>query len=473
MTRRFKQVIGVLTVLCAPGFFGVARAESRDEEIEKLKKSLEQMQKTINEQNKKIQQIESEQNKKIQELEKAQAQAVTAPEVAGPVSPVTPRDAFNDQQQAAPRPDDLTLDPKYRGFTRIPNTKVLIKFNAKPRTDMTYDNQNAGDDNRFITAKIPVEGDPTQGGKPVFNINAKGSQLRIDVRAPEIAGAPRFYYENDFYGSGGGEFPYRLRHLYGEIYNIIVGQTFSTFEDPDVWPDTVDYEGPNSAIFARRPLLRYQHRIGEEWQLNFGIEQPEAEVDTSSEPAASGRNSTPDGGVNGRWERSGVGHVQFASIFRDIGVRGSTRGNQDVFGWGLNLSAGIDTFGRDSAQGQLTYGDGLFRYCNDDFQNNDAAFDSQGHLEAIPYFGGMLGYTHHWDDSFRSTLSYGYVHLDNTASQAGNAYHETHYGSLNLTWQLRERFSVGLEELYGYHDTKDGSHGDVFRSTVGLVYSIF
>jgi hypothetical protein len=68
------------------------------------------------------------------------------------------------------------------------------------------------------TAKIPVEGDPSKGGKPVFNINAKGSQLRIDVRAPEIAGAPRFYYENDFYGSGGGEFPYRIRQFYGQIY---------------------------------------------------------------------------------------------------------------------------------------------------------------------------------------------------------------------------------------------------------------
>jgi len=471
MTRELIRAISIFALLCVPGFSGVARAESRDEEIEQLKKALQQMQKTIDQQNKKIEEIEKEQAKAPPPPPMAVPE--TAAEIANVTSPVTERGTLKDEQQAAPRPDDLTLDPKYRGFAPIPNTKVLIRFNAKPRTDMTYDNQNAGDDNRFITAKIPVEGDPTQGGKPVFNINAKGSQLRIDVRAPEVAGAPRFYYENDFYGSGGGEFPYRLRHLYGEIYNIIVGQTYSTFEDPDVWPDTVDYEGPNSAIFARRPLARYQHRLSDEWQLNFGIEQPEAEIDTNGEPSAAGRNSAPDAGLNARWERAGTGHVQFASIFRDIGVKDSTLGNQDVFGWGLNLSGNLDTFERDTLQAQLTYGDGLFRYCNDDFQNNDAAFDSHGHLEAIPYFGGMLGYTHHWNQSFRSTLSYGYVHLDNTAGQEASAYHETHYGSLNVTWQLRERLSVGLEELYGYHDTKDGAHGDVFRSTVGLVYSIF
>lgn len=461
-------VVGVL--IGGPGGVTIARAESQQEEIQQLKKALRQMQKTID-----------EQNRKIQEIEKAQAKAppppapaeALAPEITGPTSPVTARGAFSDQQQAAPRPDDLTLDPQYRGFIRIPNTQVMFRFNAKPRVDMTYDIHNAGDDNRFITAKIPVDDDPTQGGKPVFNINAKGSQLRLDVRAPERPGNPRFYYENDFYGSGGGEFPYRVRHLYGQIYNLTVGQTFSVFEDPDAWPDTIDYEGPNSAIFARRPLVRYAHRLASEWQLTLGIEQPDAEVDTNVDPGASGRNTAPDGGFNVRWERADVGHVQFASIFRDIGVEGPIVRNQDVFGWGVNLAAVLNAFERDSLQAQLTYGEGVFRYSNDDFQNNDAGFDRHGNLEAIPYFGGMFGYTHHWNESFRSTGSYGYVHLDNTAMQEGSAYHLTHYGSFNLTWQLRERLSVGIEELYGYHKTKDGSDGDVFRTTIGLVYSIF
>ena len=394
-------------------------------------------------------------------------------ELVGNASPVTPRGAMNDQQEAAPRPNDLTLDPKYRGFLHIPNTPVFIKFNAKPRTDATYDNKNSGNDDRFVTAQIPVDGDPAKGGGGVFNINAKASQLRIDVRAPDVAGNPRFYYENDFFGSGGGEFPYRVRHLYGQIYNVIVGQTFSIFEDPDAWPDTVDYEGPNAAVFARRPLLRYQYPLNDEWQINASIEQPGSEIDTSSEPDASAKNGAPDGGFNVRWENADVGHVQFATILRDIGVDGSTKGEQHVFGWGLNLSSGFNVFHRDALQTQVTYGDGLFRYSNDDFENNDAAFDHDGNLEAINYFGAMVGYTHHWTDAWRSTVSYGYVNLDNTASQEGSAYHQTHYASLNLMWQIRKRLQVGLEELYGWKETKDGSDGGVFRTQLGLVYSIF
>ena len=316
-------------------------------------------------------------------------------------------------------------------------------------------------------------GDPNKGGGNVFNINAKGSQLRIDVRAPTLAGNPRFYYENDFYGSGGGEFPYRIRHLYGQLYGFIVGQTFSIFEDPDVWPDTVDYEGPNSAVFARRPLLRYQHAFTDEWQLNLGLEQPESEVDTSIDPDARQVNHAPDGGFNIRWEDPDVGHVQFATILRDIGVKGPVVGEQSVLGWGLNLATVLNGPAHDSAQAQLTYGHGLFRYCNDDFANNDAAFDRDGDLEAIPYFAGMLGYTHRWVDRLRSTVSYGYVYLDNTASQDGSAYHLTHYASANVIWQARPRFSVGLEGLYGFKETKDGSDNDVVRVQVGVVYSIF
>src|SRR5262245_13981719 len=78
-------------------------------------------------------------------------------------------------------------------------------------------------------------------------------------------------------------------------------------------------------------------------------------------------------------------------------------------------------FDRDSMQAQLTYGQGLFRYFNDDFQNNDAAFNSSGNLTAIPAFGAMIGYTHKWTDKFRSTASYGYVHLDNQFSQQPDA----------------------------------------------------
>jgi len=48
--------------------------------------------------------------------------------------------------------------------------------------DFTDDPQNTGNPDRFVTAQIPVDGDSFQGGGNQFNVNAKGSQLSIDVR---------------------------------------------------------------------------------------------------------------------------------------------------------------------------------------------------------------------------------------------------------------------------------------------------
>jgi Ca2+:H+ antiporter len=40
------------------------------------------------------------------------------------------------------------------------------------------------------------------------------SQLSLDVRAPDLPGSPRFYYQNDFFGSGGADLNFRVRQLY-------------------------------------------------------------------------------------------------------------------------------------------------------------------------------------------------------------------------------------------------------------------
>jgi hypothetical protein len=492
MTKINKTpVIVTLMLLVGLGLVVPTHASEMDE----LKATVQAMQKSMAEMQKKIAVLEQENQKyKHQATVSRAAAPVPAPveapaagaastetvtiapaavTIEGRASQVTQRPAMDNEQEAAPRPNDLTLDPKYRGFIPVPNTPILIKFNAKPRVDFTNDPQNTGNPDRFVTAQIPVEGDFFKGGGNQFNVNSKGSQLSIDVRAPELPGSPRFYYQNDFFGSGGGEFPFRVRQLYGEIYNLVVGQTFSVFEDPDAWPDTVDYEGPNSAIFARRPLARYMLPLNKHWELNFGLEKPASEVDTSIDPDAQQVNHAPDGGLNVRWEDEKYGHVQLGAIFRDIGVKGPVVGNQNTFGWGVNLSTSLNVFERDSMQGQLTYGQGLFRYFNDDFQNNDAAFDSSGNLKAIPAFGAMIGYTHKWNDYLRSTVSYGYVHLDNQFSQEPTAYHQTHYASLNLVWRARKRLNIGFEGLYGHKEEKSGADGDAFRLQLAVMYSIF
>jgi len=316
-----------------------------------------------------------------------------------------------------------------------------------------------------------VKGAPARGGGARFNANGKGSQLSVDVRAPRIAGSPRFYYQNDFFGSGGGNFPYHLQHMYGQYFNLIAGQTYSVWEDPDVYPDTVDSEGPNAAISGRRPLARYRLPLDDAWHLNFGVEKPDASADGASETI----HPAPDCAFSARWERTGQGHAQLSSILRLIAARDAVGEKQTILGWGLNGGIGLDITGNDLLQGLLVYGAGIGSLGNDTgfLSAADAAYDADGDLRALKYFSALAGFTHHWSEKLRSTISCGYVNLGNEEAQDGGAYHRTWYASANLVYQIIRRMSVGLEGLYGYKQTKDGSSGDAWRAQIGLAYSIF
>lgn len=467
-----KKLFIVFSILFLLPSFS-ARAESADPEITQMKETIKQLQGRIDHLEKKQPDAPPEESETFTD---SKAPDITAAGDKPPEerkSQIELRESFNDNQEAAPRPYDLTLDPSYRGFIPIPHTHGMIRFNARPRVDIINDNNFAGNENMFATSAIPVSGQITKGGGYQFNMSGQGTQLSMDVRAPGTSGEPRFYYENDFCGRGTAYLNFRVRHLYGQFYNIVVGQTYTVFEDADAWPDTVDYEGPNSAISARRPLIKYILMPGEHWDITFSLEKPDSQVDTSNDPTATSENKAPEGGFHVKWAKKGIGHVQFGAIFRNIGVSGNLVGNQDTFGWGLNLSASLDLFKHDSFQTQLTYGQGIFYFMNDAAENGDAAFNAAGKLQPLPVVALMGGYTRTWSKKFRSTGSFGFVNLDNQTSQAWDAYHRTYYSSLNLVYQLFKRLSFGAEGLYGYKQVKSGASGDIFRGQLSIMYALF
>jgi hypothetical protein len=402
---------------------------------------------------------------------------IAAGEESVPPSPIKNRGALDDKQEAASRPGDFTLDPKFRGFIPVPNTPILLKFNAKPHLDITFDNENPGTKYRFAPAKFPLETDPDFGGGEQANVNANGTQLRFDARAPELPGNLRFYYQNDFFGSDSADMRYRLQHLYGQFFGVKAGFTYGVWEDPDIWPDTVDYEGPNSVIFSRRPVAQYTQSWNDNWNTTFGVEKPDIYVDANSggNTSAYTLTRTPDFGFNTRFEKSGFGHFQFSTLIRELGAQDDLDHDHHVLGWGVNLSAGLELTETDSLQILGVYGEGVGGQGNDaGFVNSDAAFESDGTLEALPYWSVMIGMTHRWNQELRSTVSYGYVNLDNASGQADTFYHSSQYASANLIWQLRQRLSIGLEGLYGIKEAKGGvDSGDHWRIQLGLVYSLF
>ena len=105
---------------------------------------------------------------------------------------------------------------------------------------------------------------------------------------------------------------------------------------------------------------------------------------------------------------------------------------------------------------------------------------TQSFAEYLTYYAGgkdMGAITHHWNERWRSTATFGYVHVDNTSLQEPTAYRNTRYGSVNVIYQFYKRLSVGLEGLYGFREVRNGDDTkDVVRvnmeTTIGIVTAL-
>src|SRR5262249_16826816 len=140
---------------------------------------------------------------------------------------------------------------------------------------------------------------------------------------------------------------YRLRHFYGQVANILVGQTWTTFGDPDSIPDTLDFEGPGSLTALRQPQLRYTLPIIKDaMSVALAMEQPKSDL-SNLPTGADGRNIVPDFTSNWRWENK-LGHMQASGVLRTLSFDNSTGPDDTKIGWGLQLSGGLKTWCDDS-----------------------------------------------------------------------------------------------------------------------------
>jgi hypothetical protein len=484
----FLASISALAVLAA------SPALAQSSEVEELKTMVRAMQKTIAEQSARIEALEKQQTAQKQKnagkpAASGRSVAVAGMDVsvadlpAGAVpkerSVIRDADTFGDLQQAAPRANNVPLDPKLKGFIPIPGTDTMFKIGGSARVDAIVDLSNNGNPNLFIPSTIPVRDQPGWDGGERSTLHAKGTRLSLELRRPvPWDGTLRIYTEYDFFDdSTSSSMKFRARHFYGQAWNFLIGQTFSAFMDVDVFPDVVDYQGPNGIVNRRQPQIRYTlpiHDGATKFQLFASIEQPESKIETDTDEFPDGATTlthTPDGVAGFRWEGS-LGHLQGSALFREISFESDNGPSEDTFGWGLSLSAALNLFENDKLSAQVTYGEGVARYINDlSGENLDAALDGN-RLEAIPVFAAMAGYTHHWNDEWRSTVSGGYVHVDAPVSLGRFTIDNTLYGSVNLMWHPTTSFRMGLEYLYGRKETMDGSERDAHRFNFVVRYDL-
>ena len=463
-----------------------ALAQTQQSEIDQLKAQVELLKQ---QQMRSLALIESLE-KKIEAIQNPQAAAISAqpmasevqrPPIAAPVSERTPgtqtRDLFTDDRIAVPRIDNVPLNPDMEGFFRIGDTPTIMRFGGYARVDVIHDFKLPGNSDAFVTSALPLEPVPSANST---NVQARQSRINIEIRRPTRLGDLRVFYENDFFGAGPEIF--HLRHLYGQVSNILAGWTDSAFTDVDSFPDTLDFEGPNALVYVVQPQIRYTLPLTKTNSLAVSVEKPTTDINitnpTNKSEVATPTTPSPDVVLRYRYEVP-KGHVQFATVLRSVGgfvASGTPSGftSKHVLGWGFNLTGAVQTLKRDSILFQGAYGNGIARYIQDlTGLGADAALNASNHLEATPALGTFIAYQHAWNRQWRSTGSYGYVHLREEAGQPASFFHKSHYASFNLNWNPYASLNVGAEYLYGMLDAKDGNRGRGSRLQLSLQYNFF
>jgi DcaP outer membrane protein len=381
---------------------------------------------------------------------------------------------FSEDSAAAARFNNVPLDPKYHGFFRLPGTETILKIGGYFKTDFIHDLKPAGNTAAFVPSSIPI---PQVVGVNNANVSIQPTRLSLDFRIPStLLGDVRFYIEGDMFGTN--PTTPRLRHAYAQGRNALIGQTFSNFMDPDGFPDTLDFQGPNGMVSLRNPQFRYGFALSPSTTFYVSVEKPSSDVLFATPQFTDQPNAPyPDGAIRLRQELE-RGHFQVSAIFRSIAAfvpTTPTAKTASVFGWGVNFSTEVKTFDRDNVIFAVAAGHGISRYIQDTSGLGiDAEPKSTTALAATPAVGVVAAYQHYWLRTLRSSAVYSYAAVNNAAFFSAftpATYNHATYLASNLIWNPYGSVNVGAEFLYGWAMEENGLKANAPRIQFSAKYS--
>ncbi len=369
--------------------------------------------------------------------------------------------------QRVPEMTDVVAAGEFPGSMRIPGTDAAMKIGGQARITAVHTLAALGTDDRFVTSSIPV-GDQIAGEDARTVYSPRPSRLNVDLRSPSGIGPIRTFVEADFAGTGN---TFRLRHAFMQTKRFIVGQTWSTFSDPEAEPIGIDFEGLNAISLFRQPLLRYTHPLKTTMSLALALENPAPDL-----TGAQGVNLTPDFIARVRWDPAEgaplggllgrTAHVQAAILVRQL--RGEVTDQPDATlstgGLGLNVSGVLVPRwdADDRVKFAVNAGWGIGKYITDlgTLGGQDAVFNPvDNSLEALRVGSGYFGYERQWRPTFTSPFTYGIVNVDNLDIQTLDSLRRTQRTTINLTWSPIPQGDLVLEFLAGTRVNKDGQRG--------------
>jgi DcaP outer membrane protein len=431
-------------------------------EVQQLKERLQQLEQTVQELKGQINSMEETKKNPAPQI----VQADYSP--AAPAAP--PPDA------TAPKPQDAKGESTFEvyGFAML-DAGYQFKQNDPDWFDV------------LRPVKLPAfSNEFAPNGKVFYGV--RQSRLGVKSSTPTKYGELKTQFEFELFGTGvdAGQTTFRLRHAYGELGQFGAGQTWSPFMDIDVFPNSLEYWGPNGMVFFRNVQFRWMPLKGRN-SVTIGIERPGASADQGrfedriELQGVTPKFDLPDLSGNVRFTRD-WGYFQVAGMLRrikwvDLNDDAFDLGGSAV-GAGMNLTSNLKFTENDTGRLAFVFGRGIQNYMNDAPEDVGIELTPGGDPRrpikgvALPMWSMVAFLDHNWNKRFSTAVGYSMLSIDNSDGQTPDAFHRGYYGLANLLYYPYENVMVGGEFQWGRRQNfLDGFHSDDFRIQFSFKYN--
>jgi hypothetical protein len=344
----------------------------------------------------------------------------------------------------------------------LPGTSTTFKVGGYVKLDAIFDFQDAGDRFSFDPNSIPVG----TGNGQQFTAHARQTRINLDTNTPTEFGDLHTFVETDFFGDGNR---LRLRHAYGELGDFLAGQTWVLAVDADAIPETLDFNGPDGNLLARRAQLRWTIEPIEKITWSTSLHDPRNLIETTVLGEERQRIPVLSSSIRCRHDSGHVYYYAGVGANRFVPDMGP---NLETAVWGAGISV-RQQIGDDWLIAQFGITEGLVDFLPP-MLINERDIPIASELDPLLAHGWVLAYQHAWSDTLRSNAAYRSTIVDNSTLQPDEAIHRNQYVAANLIWSPFEnrRVDIGVEYLWGFRENKDGGTAIANRLQFSAIFRL-
>ncbi len=365
--------------------------------------------------------------------------------------------------------------------------KKTFEFYGIVMTDVIYNFNQIHPDYFDVVrpSQLPAyKGQYGTDGNTFFSV--RQSSFGAKSYTPTRLGELKTIFEFDLYGLGknSGQTMFHFRKAWAELGHFGVGLFWSVFCDFDLFPNSLDYWGPNGMALFPNIQVRYMPVMGET-HLYFALERPGASADQGvysdriELQDVKARFPLPD--LTSEYRYAGnFGYVELAGLIRYISWEDMKDDSLDLsgeaVGWGLNLSSRVNFTKALTGHFGVVLGKGMENYMNDGpvdigIENNFSDPVKPVIGVTLPVLGYMAFLDMQWSEKFSSSAGYSFSGITNSDGQAPSAFKNGQYMLANLLYYPVKNVMAGIEIQYCTRENySDGWETDMLKVQVSFRY---